>query len=116
MWSVRSSLARNRLFMSFARFPQFNRHKVWAGLLICFASLAVRADSTADQAGLAAANTGFAFDLLKQIAKGQPDANIFISPFSVSSVLQMVGNGAAGETRTEMQHVLKTGGLPAEAL
>ncbi len=102
--------------MSFARFPQFNRHKVWAGLLICFASLAVWADSTADPARLAAANTGFAFDLLKQIAKEQPDTNVFISPFSVSSVLQMVGNGAAGETGTEMQRVLKTAGLPAGSL
>ena len=102
--------------MNFARFPQFNRHKVWAGLLIGFASLAARADSPADQAGLAVADTGFAFDLLKQIVKEQPDANVFISPFSASSVLQMVGNGAAGETRAEMQRVLKTGGLPAAAL
>ena len=102
--------------MSFANFPQFNRHKVCAGLLIGFASLAVRADSSADQAKLAAANTGFAFDLLKQIAKEQPDANVFISPFSVSSVLQMVGNGAAGETKAEMQAVLKTAGLPATSL
>ena len=85
--------------MNFTRFRQFNRHKMWAGLLIGFTSLAVRADSPADQAKLAAANTGFAFDLLKQIAKEQPDANVFISPFSVSSVLQMVGNGAAGETK-----------------
>src|SRR5208283_2231884 len=102
--------------MNFTRLRQFNRHKVWAGLLIGFTSLALRADSPADQAKLAAANTGFAFDLLKQIVKEQPDANVFISPFSVSSVLQMVGIGAAGETKTEMQRVLKTGGLPAATL
>jgi len=102
--------------MNFTRFRQFNRNKMWAGLLIGFTSLAVRADSPADQAKLAAANTGFAFDLMKQIAKEQPDANVFISPFSVSSVLQMVGNGAAGETKAEMQRVLKTGGLPAPTL
>ena len=68
------------------------------------------------QAKLAAANTGFAFDLLKQIAGEQPNANIFISPFSVSSVLQMVANGAAGDTKTEMQRVLKTAGLAPDAL
>jgi serine protease inhibitor len=112
----RSSLAQNQQVMNLACFTQFNRNKVWAGLLICFTSLAVRADSPADPAKLAAANAGFAFDLLKQIVKEQPDANVFISPFSVSSVLQMVGNGAAGETRTEMQRVLKTAGLPAGAL
>jgi len=102
--------------MNFACLPQFNRLKTWAGLLICFTGLAVRADSPVDQAKLAAANTGFAFDLLKQIVKEQPDANVFISPFSVSSVLQMAGNGAVGETKLEMQDVLRTAGLPAVSL
>jgi len=106
----------NHLFMSFASFLQFNRLKVRVGLLICFTGLAARADLPADQAKLAGANAGFAFDLLKQIAAEQPNANVFISPFSVSTVLQMVGNGAAGETRTEMQAVLKTAGLPADSL
>ena len=85
-------------------------------MLLCIAGLTVLASSPADQAKLAAANTGFAFDLLKQISREQPATNIFISPFSVSSVLQMVANGAAGETKVEMQHVLKTAGLPAETL
>jgi serpin B len=102
--------------MNLARFPQLHHQKVWPALLVCFAGLAVRADPTADPAKLAVANTGFAFDLLQQIVKEQPDANVFISPFSVSTVLQMVGNGAAGETRTEMQSVLKTTGLPAGPL
>jgi len=101
--------------MSFASCPQFNRLKVRVGLLVCFTGLAVRADLSADQARLAGANTGFAFDLLKQIVKEKPDANVFISPFSVSTVLQMVGNGAAGETKAEMQAVLKTAGLPADS-
>jgi serpin B len=48
-----------------------------------------------------------------QVAQTQPDANVFISPFSVSSALQMVGNGAAGQTETEMQQVLHTTGLPS---
>ncbi len=102
--------------MNLTRFLQANRHLVWAGLLMCFIGFVARADSPADQARLAAANTGFAFDLFKQVVKKQPDANVFISPFSVSTVLQMVGNGAAGETRTEMQGVLKTTGLPAGLL
>ena len=86
------------------------------GAMLCFAAWAVLADPASDPARLAAANTGFAFDLLKQIAGEQPNANVFISPFSVSSVLQMVANGAAGDTRTEMQRVLKTAGLPPETL
>lgn len=57
---------------------------------------------------LAAANNIFAFKLLRQITYDQPAANVFISPYSVSSALQMVANGAAGRTRAEMQKVLAT--------
>ncbi len=86
------------------------------GALVCCLAWTAPAQAPADPAKLAAANTGFAFDLLKQIAGSQPDANVFISPFSVSTVLQMVANGAAGDTRAEMQRVLKTSGLPPEVL
>lgn len=60
---------------------------------------------------LADADNGFAFDLLKQIAKEEPHGNIFISPFSAATALQMVANGATGETKNEMRRVLKTAGI-----
>ncbi|HSY43251.1 MAG TPA: serpin family protein [Candidatus Acidoferrum sp.] len=76
--------------------------------------------SPEDEQKLAAANNVFAFKLLKQIADDQPAANVFISPYSASIVLQMVANGAAGQTKTEMQKVLGTGasatGLSESAL
>ncbi|MCX6912077.1 MAG: serpin family protein, partial [Verrucomicrobia bacterium] len=56
------------------------------------------------------------FKLLKQLAKDQPGTNIFISPYSASTVLQMACNGAGGQTKTEMQQVLGTTGLAAEAV
>ena len=90
--------------------------KIGFGVLLCFAGLTVLAAAPADQEKLASANTAFAFDLLKQITREQPGTNVFISPFSVSTALQMVGNGAGGETKAEMQRVLKTAGLPAETL
>jgi serpin B len=91
--------------------------KTGFGAVLCLATWAVCcANPSSDQAGLAAANTGFAFDLLKQIAGEQPDANVFISPLSVSTVLQMVASGAAGDTRAEMQRVLRTTNLPPETL
>ncbi len=90
--------------------------KLGFGVLLWFVGLTVLAASSADQEKLASANTGFAFDLLKQITREKPGTNVFISPFSVSTVLQMVGNGAGGETKAEMQRVLKTAGLPAETL
>ncbi|HEX5222282.1 MAG TPA: serpin family protein [Verrucomicrobiae bacterium] len=63
-----------------------------------------------DQDKLASANTGFAFKLLTAIAKEQPEKNIFISPYSVSTVLQMVENGASGKTKAELRQAL---GIPA---
>jgi len=90
--------------------------KLGFGVSLCFAGLTVLAASPADRERLASANTAFAFDLLKQITWEQPGTNVFISPFSVSTVLQMVANGAAGDTKAEMQRVLKTSGLSAETL
>ncbi len=95
---------------------KFSLRKSWLGVLICAASLPVLAGSAEDQAKLAAANSGFAFDLFQQIAHEQPDANIFISPFSVSTVLQMLDNGAVGATKQEMDRVLHMDGLPADTL
>jgi serpin B len=50
------------------------------------------------------------------MSKEQAGSNIFISPYSASAALQMVCNGARGQTRSEMQQVLGTSGLPAEAV
>jgi len=88
-------------------------------VLIIVLALAVRlapAELSADEGKLSAANTKFAFDLLKEIAGEQPKANVFISPFSVSVALQMVANGAAGDTRTEMENALGTSALSPDAL
>jgi len=79
-------------------------------VLVLLAGLNHVVASPADQQ-LAAANNGFAFKLLKQLAKEQPVANIFISPYSAATILQMVGNGAAAQTKVEMQQILGTTGL-----
>jgi serine protease inhibitor len=70
----------------------------------------------ADQQTLAAANTNFAFSLLKQLALEQPGTNIFVSPYSVSALLQLLCHGAAGQTKEEMERVLGTSRLNAENL
>ncbi|MDE3068500.1 MAG: serpin family protein [Verrucomicrobiota bacterium] len=86
------------------------------GVLLCLTGMQALAGPSAAETQLAAANTGFAFDLLRQISAAQPGQNIFLSPFSVSTALQMLGNGAVGRTRREIQNVLKTGALPPVAL
>ncbi len=70
----------------------------------------------ADRQQLASANTAFGFRLLKQLAQEQPQANIFISPYSISSVLQMISNGARGNTQEELGKVLGTTGLSPERM
>src|SRR5579859_6521999 len=88
----------------------------FALMALFWAALAALAQPAGDQAKLVAANTAFAFDLMNQVAQVEPEANVFISPFSVSCVLQMVDNGAAGETRAEMERVLKTTGIATDSL
>ena len=83
---------------------------------MCVLAFGALAASEGDQQKLAAADAGFAFKLLKEIAKEQPGRNIFISPYSASAALQMVCNGARGQTRSEMQGVLGTSGLPLEVV
>ena len=91
--------------------PRLTFITVW-----CIAALGAHAAPTTDQQKLASANTGFAFKLLKEITKEQPARNVFISPYSVSSVLQMVCNGAGGKTKEELQQVLGTTGLTLPAM
>jgi len=93
-----------------------SRQELWLSVLICVAGLPGLADPLTDQAKLTAGNTGFAFELFQQIVREQPDANVFISPFSVSTLLLMLDNGAAGETKQELERVLHTDGLSAGAL
>lgn len=59
---------------------------------------------------LTSANGHFAIDLFKTINEQETeDANIFISPFSISTALSMTLNGANGQTFSDMQTALRTG-------
>lgn len=60
--------------------------------------------------GAEAAVDGFAVRLLQSCPEGR---NALVSPVSVLAALGMTANGAAGETRTQMEEVL---GLPVEDL
>jgi serpin B len=80
------------------------------------AGLQINSAAESDLSKLATANNTFAFKLLKQLVTEQPGASIFVSPYSAATALQMVGNGAAGQTKTEMQQVLETAGISTAAL
>jgi serpin B len=69
----------------------------------------------ADLPKLAAANNAFSFKLIKQLASENAGKNVFVSPYSAATALQLAANGAGGQTLTEMKEVLGTTNLsPAE--
>jgi serpin B len=70
----------------------------------------------ADVEKLSSGNNAFAFSLTKELAKEKPGENVFISPYSISTALQMVRAGAAGDTKTEVDRVLGVEGATANAL
>lgn len=96
--------------MSFQRAFQVAR-QVLTVALAGLAGMTISAASPADQASLVAANNQFAFDLMQQVVLAHTNANDFLSPFNAATALQMVANGAAGQTKTEIQQVLHTIGM-----
>lgn len=52
------------------------------------------------------ANSQFSFELFKEINKSDQDKNVFISPYSISSALSMLYNGANGQTESEIASML----------
>lgn len=80
------------------------------------AGLQINFGADASLSRLAAANNAFSFKLLKQLAAEQPGTNIFISPYSAATVLQIACNGAVGRTKSEMKQVLETTALPEKTI
>jgi serpin B len=66
----------------------------------------VSTPSTANLSALGADNRAFAFALLQQIASANPDQNLVLSPYSVSTALAMTYAAARGTTAEQMQTTL----------
>ncbi|XP_045919349.1 leukocyte elastase inhibitor-like isoform X1 [Micropterus dolomieu] len=60
---------------------------------------------------LSKANTTFSLALFKKLSDDDKTANVFFSPFSISSALAMVMLGARGNTAKQMSESLKTQNL-----
>ncbi len=73
-------------------------------------------DKKAEEVGkdLIDSNTEFAVKLFKALLEDEGDANIFISPVSISIALAMTMNGASGENYDEMVQALEFTGLTLE--
>ena len=62
-------------------------------------------EHAADTQNVVDANNQFAFDLYEQL-KGE-EGNVFFSPYSISTALAMVYEGARGETATQISRVFQ---------
>ncbi|HJU75710.1 MAG TPA: serpin family protein, partial [Gemmatimonadaceae bacterium] len=73
---------------------------------------ALSRELTNSERALIAASDTFGVELLSAVNSTRRDANIFMSPLSVSIALGMAMNGAAGNTYDEMRSALGFGTLP----
>jgi serpin B len=67
-------------------------------------------------AQLVEADNAFGLEIFRKIRKESIDDNIMISPLSISLALGMAYNGAAANTKTEMEEAMKLNGLTAEQI
>ena len=64
----------------------------------------------------AEASNAFGFDLLQQLRQTTPGENIFVSPLSLTLLLQIAYNGATGQTAQEMAQVMHVAGTDPAAV
>ncbi|HPF52700.1 MAG TPA: serpin family protein [Draconibacterium sp.] len=67
-------------------------------------------------AQLVEANNEFGLELFRKITESSTQENLMISPLSVSLALGMAYNGANGDTKTEMEELLRVNGLTTEQI
>jgi serine protease inhibitor len=84
------------------------------GLAVCLGVVAQQKSLAAAEVknetympAVVAGNNGFAVGLYGQLAKQNPDGNLFLSPYSVYGALVMAAEGARGETLDQMAGVLR---------
>lgn len=79
-----------------------------AGEIVTVGSDTEREEPTGvDVNSLVDGDTEFALDLYRELVADEPEANLFLSPYSISLALSMALPGARGQTRAEMAAVLR---------
>jgi len=75
-----------------------------------------RPDTGKISAAVVDANSGFAFDVFRELDSEGDGGNIFISPLSISTALTMVYEGAGGKTKEAMADALNYKGIETDVL
>ena len=73
------------------------------------AGLQTKPDSSDVARALTRPYAQFGFEVLRDLAAGRPDGNVFISPTSIAVALAMTANGAEGATRDAILATLHSG-------
>jgi serpin B len=89
--------------------------RAWLAIALLSVSCMSLQAASNDVEKLVSANASFGFSLMKQVVGERPNDNVFVSPYSVSAALQMVWQGAAGQTKAEMDEALALSNFKAEA-
>ena len=76
--------------------------------------LAVAAVVAADADPLASSINSFSVNLFAQLSHVNPNSDLIVSPFSVSTALAILLLGARGETASEISQTLRLNSLPAD--
>jgi serine protease inhibitor len=68
-------------------------------------------NATPVDANLVASNNSFGFSLFRQLTQTDPGKNVFLSPTSIALALEIVYNGAGGDTQQAMAQTLQLQGV-----
>lgn len=71
---------------------------------------------TQEETQIVEADNAFGLNVFTSLNASAPEENLFISPLSISMALGMTLNGAAGDTRAQMEDVLQKKGLTEAAI
>ena len=86
------------------------------GITVPFVPNDFNCEADAKLCELTTANSQFGFELFQTLHKEEPNDNIFISPFSISTALTMTLNGANQQTYDDMAGTLHLGQLEQEQI
>ena len=82
----------------------------------CSSSSAALPSAPQGFAGVADASNRFGYKLLREVARVNPRENALLSPISASQALEMLYQGAGGETQKAMSKALLLENIPLETL
>jgi serine protease inhibitor len=100
-----------------------HRFMIVAGIMLVLCGVTIAQDKAGgilkpdeDTKAIVKSINRFAFDIFKEAALSEDNTNALVSPYSISSALGMIFNGAAGATRDSIAGTLHYGDMPVKVI